>query len=598
MILMNPTRHISTHAICVAIFYICFAPAALADFVHLKNGNILQGEVVKEDDDSVVLKLPTGETTILRTNIEFVEKQSPQEYRLDLGRQLLRQDRYESAVQILEDAYKQERNSREVKTVLASAYLMQGKHYSELKRYTEATDSFQKLLKLDPNGELVPNKAAEAIKELKSHEDYVDAMIARGRQLSFTDLNAAIATFEQTISLTPDARLLVSADLAQCHAMRAVQYQKSRRLLNAVTDIEEALRLDPGLADRVERLYVVCVLPGILENLVKGDLTAAQSDIKRVLGFAGNNKNVLYVQARLFEALNNLPSAADYYARGLRERVENPTQEVTAELRLRLEKELGIKGDQWEINTGFVALDRFQASTDGAPKTLETANFTIFHYNDDLAAEVAEEAELDREQIGKALDLPPWKGKAKIYIHRTQAEYTARTGMAEWTGGASIYVNDDGRFSVPQIHSWQTSKRLLKSVLPHEITHLFVNCSLSELGLLPRAMNEGIAILMEPEYRHGYFLDFLRIRLQSDDFIPLKELLAAKNYPRDPEFFYAEGFAVIEYLVNKKSIVEVARIVKNVTTPESAPSEVLRLSDADSLEALETDWKAWILSGK
>ena len=47
-------------------------------------------------------------------------------------------------------------------------------------------------------------------------------------------------------------------------------------------------------------------------------------------------------------------------------------------------------------------------------------------------------------------------------------------------------------------------------------------------------------------------MNFLRLRIKSRDFIPLSDLIASRDYPRDPEFFYAEGYALANYLVQEK----------------------------------------------
>ena len=281
-----------------------------------------------------------------------------------------------------------------------------------------------------------------------------------------------------------------------------------------------------------------------------GDLVNAQVDLKRILDFAPSNRNVLYVAGRLCESLNKPAEAADYYAHALGSRVENPTPQYLADVRKKLESVLDIRPDTWRVDTSMQEISGFAKTTDGPVETLESENFTILHYNGALAERVAEAAEYHRTRIMQDLGLSgAWKGKCKIYIHRTQAEYTMKTGQPEWTGGCSRYNSEGSHIVELQIHSWQTSPRLLKSVLPHEITHCVVYANLPDPGNMPRCLHEGIAVLMEPPYRQDYFLDFLRSRMQSQEFLPLADLISARDYPRDPDFFYAEGFALVQYLV-------------------------------------------------
>jgi hypothetical protein len=324
-------------------------------------------------------------------------------------------------------------------------------------------------------------------------------------------------------------------------------------------------------------------------------VASATVDLKRVLEFVPNNKHALYVLGRLEESLNQLPKAAAAYAQALRTRVENPTLAYTAELRKRLEAETGVVGTSLKIDTTFAELSGYATSAAGPAQRLETEHFTIFHYNDSLANEVAGRAEADRARVLTDLKLKGWKGKAKLYLHRTQAEYTARTGQPEWTGGISKVFAENGELSDLQIHSWQTSPRLLSSVLPHEVTHLIVNQNVPDITIMPRSLHEGLAVMMEPKFRRDYFLTFLRRRLQSQDFINLSDLIKLKDYPKDPEFLYAEGFGILQYLVEKNGHQPVIGMLKNFTSTERIAPELLRVSGARSLEELETDWKAWIL---
>ena len=102
---------------------------------------------------------------------------------------------------------------------------------------------------------------------------------------------------------------------------------------------------------------------------------------------------------------------------------------------------------------------------------------------------------------------------------------------------------------------------------------------------------------MEPQFRKDYFMNFLRIRLRSQDFIPLTDLLSSRDYPKDPDFFYAEGYAILEYLVRQKGVPAIVTLLK-AGNASQVQAEMLKLSGARSIEDMEEDWKKWILSGK
>ena len=583
------------------LFLLVMPLLARADVIHLKNGKVLHGEVVKEDPDFVIIKVPSGEIKLRQGDIEAIEKQSPVEYRLDMGRQFLQQCRFERAILVFEEAYLSDRTSNEAACILANAYVMQGKHCYKLNRFREARNAYEKLLKLDPREELFSHGAAHALKELGNQEQTLQSMTEQARALMKAgDWQGAMTAFENTIGFSADVQTEVGAEIAQCYIKRAEDHCRNDRTLNATADLESALRLDPRLSDGLEKFYVSCALPGILNNIQRGEPAAAQVDLRRVMEFTPTNPSVLYLAGRLEEASGRRNKAAMFYAQALHTRVENPTLEFTDELRGRLEKTIGLEGNKWKLDLGFAELVGFASVDDGASQKLETEHFTIIHYNVALAGQVAETAEYHRARVMATLNLTAsWKNKAKIYLHRTQAEYTARSGLPEWTGGSSKFKSDGGHVTHLETHTWQTSPRLLKSVLPHEITHLVVYANLANPTMMPKCFHEAFAVLMEPQFRHDYFLHFLQVRLKSQDFIPLSELLEARDYPRDPDFFYAESFAIVKFIAWKLgNITPTVSLIKGAVSPGYANLELLKLSRARSLEELEMQWKDWILASE
>ena len=89
-------------------------------------------------------------------------------------------------------------------------------------------------------------------------------------------------------------------------------------------------------------------------------------------------------------------------------------------------------------------------------------------------------------------------------------------------------------------------------------------------------------------------MNFLRLRIKSRDLIPLADLIASRDYPRDPEFFYAEGYALVNYLVHEKSIAGAVSLIKNASASNKIESELLRVAGRRSLDDLQAEWLDWI----
>jgi tetratricopeptide (TPR) repeat protein len=603
MSLPFPTRFFKNNVFLglpLLLLTLCLASAARADIIHLKNGKTLSGEVIQEGPDYVVIKVPCGEVKLKKSEIDVIERQTPQEYKLELAQQFIQRHNFDRALQTLEEIRRLDANNSEALRLEAAVYEMRGQLCRDNRRWTEAKEAFEKLLQLDPEAKLISHHAAAVLRQIAQRQEGLTDLLAKARGLTAAEeWTGAIKAYEEALGASPDCRLSAAPSMARCYAGRAAEEAQKGHRLNAAADIEAALRLDPAQADSLESLYVYCALPPVLASLEHGDAGSARVDLERILTFAPTNKHVLYDAGRMEEALNKVAEAANDYARALHLQAVNPTAEYTARLRRDLETELKIKDNQWKIEVEPDRAKEFAKSSDGPAQTLETENFHIIHYNKELAARVGEAAEYHRTRILAELNLPIcWPGKAKIYLHRTQSEYTARTGQPEWTGGCSKFSLNGFKTLQVELHSWQTSPRLLKSVLPHELAHLLMAANMADPNVLPKCLHEGFAVSMEPQFRRDYFLSFLRLRLQSQDFIPLADLLQAASYPRDPEFFYAEGWSLVQYLNTLRGKEAVAGIIKQVKHAGQIQDELLRLGGASSLDDLESGWKKWILNGK
>jgi len=572
------------------------AGAALADTVHLKNGKILRGEIIEQTEEYVVLRVPYGQVKVRLDDVEYIEKQTAQEYQLELAREMLAQQRFNVAIDELERAHAANKDSKELAETLGLAYAAQGKHFLHVRRLEEARACFDRLKALDPSSKAVTQGLAELGQESQRLDKYIDE--AR-QHMAKQNIDEAIELFSRALAFSADARAQVARDLALCYARRAEAAWQSTQPDRARDDLERAFGLTPELANQLENLYAACALTGVLNLWNEGNLVKARTSLERIRAFAPTNPSMLYVSGRMEEALGNLPSAAKCYADGLRVQGANPTKEMAAELRARLEKALSINAGGKGLRFATTSVDEavYANAKPGNFETLATANFTVYHRNDALAAEVGRVLEAHYTRIQEALGLKAgWQAKPKVFLHPTQEAYTLATQQPAWTGGVSRFSHSNGALVRMEIHSWQTSPRLLKSVIPHELTHLIVNHGLPTYEALPRALHEGYSVLMEPAYRQNYFVNFLRLRMKSKEFIPLAELLNLKDYPRDPDFFYAEGFALVGFLVTKYGNEKALSLIRDARKGGDIEARLLAATGARALPDLEKAWKNWLLN--
>jgi hypothetical protein len=173
-----------------------------------------------------------------------------------------------------------------------------------------------------------------------------------------------------------------------------------------------------------------------------------------------------------------------------------------------------------------------------------TQNFMVEAPTEQIAQQVGVYAERYRKE--KALlwlgrEMPPWGQPCPLRV-------TVTRGGA---GGATSFAFDNGQVLHQQMHIEGSLERLLNSVLPHEVTHTVFayhfRCP------VPRWADEGGAVLSEDDIERNRHDQMVRQILNSGRAIPLRRLLALKEYPNEVLALYAEGYSVTNFLVSKSS---------------------------------------------
>jgi hypothetical protein len=173
----------------------------------------------------------------------------------------------------------------------------------------------------------------------------------------------------------------------------------------------------------------------------------------------------------------------------------------------------------------------------------ETENFTV-----DGAAtleqarifcEVAEKYRRELAGLWLGEELPNWSSKCPIVV---------KVGDKLGAGGATTFRFLGNDISC-EMNIQGSEKRIIDSVLPHEISHTIFATYLK--SPVPRWLDEGAATCMEhyserENYRNmiGYFLQKNVQRC-----LPFNRMVALKEYPDDVMPFYAQGYSVAEYLI-------------------------------------------------
>ena len=227
----------------------------------------------------------------------------------------------------------------------------------------------------------------------------------------------------------------------------------------------------------------------------------------------------------------------------------------------------------------------------------ETENFIVDTPCAESARQFAETAEQCRKDLalfwlGKTL--PDWSPKCPVKVH---------VGNDLGAGGRTSFV-----FKNSEVFGWEMEiqgphERILDSVLPHEITHMILASHFRKP--IPRWLDEGMATSVEHPSEKANYRRMLRHFLGSDvqRCFPLNRMVTMKDYPADPMPFYAQGFSLVEYLLecgqqfDGSEHCRLVRFTQSATQDGDWQSALQEHYGIKNLGELQLSWVKWVDSG-
>ncbi len=204
-------------------------------------------------------------------------------------------------------------------------------------------------------------------------------------------------------------------------------------------------------------------------------------------------------------------------------------------------------------NSGTVEVRHTPAQGEGWA-VAETTNFRIHHrQSPEMAEKIAHIAESTRAAMSRKWfgDVPAdWTPRCEVYLHPTARDYARETGAPLWSPGHSSMEARGDRVLVRRMDLSLDVPRLLDAVVPHETTHILL-CGRFGKFIVPRWVDEGVAVLTEPRDRIELHLRNLPRHRQEQTLFPLVQL--TKFYEKYPEErlvgpFYAQSVSLVEFL--------------------------------------------------
>lgn len=189
-----------------------------------------------------------------------------------------------------------------------------------------------------------------------------------------------------------------------------------------------------------------------------------------------------------------------------------------------------------------------------------------------------------------------WEKRVSIRLYQSREAFVKDTSAPAWAAGAA---NHDKR----EISGVENMTSFVDGVLPHEMTHLMFREFIGLGEDMPVWLNEGVA-MWEEAGRRKDAREATAGLARSNRLIPLRKLMAMDVRKSDDTglvtVFYAESIALVGYLIEEHGSDRFGKFCRGIRDG-SGLEEALRLSypaEIGTVEKLETEWKAYLLTGR
>jgi len=238
---------------------------------------------------------------------------------------------------------------------------------------------------------------------------------------------------------------------------------------------------------------------------------------------------------------------------------------------------------------------RHQEQRSGAWCVSSTPNFHIYHDGSfQLAERVAMAAERARANLANRWfgeEDTDWTVPCRIFLHVDSAEFVRATGQPAVVPGYSFTGAEGDRVVSRRIDLRSDHPRMLSSVVPHEVTHILLAYRFG--AALPPWVNEGMAVLGEPEERVRRHLQDLPRYRREGQLWSCRQLMEMSDYPAMQFYgpFYAQSVSLVEFLVQEKGQRAFTRLLRD--SQQQGWEKSLATHYGWSFRELEQNWKRY-----
>lgn len=433
---------------------------ARADVVHLANGNQIQGSVVEETPEQVVVRTLHGRMTIPRKEVARVERESA-------ARTLLRQARFAAETG---DRARAERLFEEALDAGDPAVATAARAELDALRARPA-----------PAAPAAPGKAAK-----------VDRWDGRGDPFVEDEREALIRELEEAVAARPELGQQLLHELYR----RGERRHEAGDCRLAASDYRRALRWAP--ADAVEPLQQRerrCRVEVAGKALRRGEAALAREAARPVVADADLGRVAGYYLGRSEELLRRPDAARAAFLATL------------GAVRVPADRDLATLRELARLASAGLPID---ARTPGiAPgwRHVQTDSFSVL-LEQGVDAALPDGLEAARGEVIARLDLKRLDdlGRIALIVFASARSYDGSPGARSWSAGHATRLRAQDEV-VPTIYLHTEGD--VESRLRHELAHILVGDALDD-ARLPMWTQEGAAIHAETEASRRQWREYAR----------------------------------------------------------------------------------------
>jgi hypothetical protein len=173
-----------------------------------------------------------------------------------------------------------------------------------------------------------------------------------------------------------------------------------------------------------------------------------------------------------------------------------------------------------------------------------TTNFHVHAADPQVAQLIGQWAEHYRKEkavLWLGREMPNWGVPCPLYV----------TVSMQGPSGATSFRFGQGSILDMKMEIQGNLERLVRSVLPHEVTHTVFAYHFRQP--VPRWADEGGSVLSEDDVERQRHDQLVRGIINKGQKIPLRTLFGLKEYPPQVMCLYAQGYSMSDYLVKRSN---------------------------------------------